>query len=186
MPWRRQKNECPASWVNKMANRASEKDQPLPNVDGCCQIQCSGKRSPSLTSGGRPRRKFCMRSAPVLAVVKMLTISKHKGIQAMEVDARGENFEWSTESSVKRGGYESSRCSSLPGLKRTALPGVMVTSAPVRGLRPIPVFRGRTLNTPNPRNSMRSPDARAFLRLSKTVSTAASALLRGSPVFAIT
>jgi hypothetical protein len=83
-------------------------------------------------------------------------------------------------------GYESSRCSSLPGLKRTALPGVMVTSAPVRGLRPIPVLRGRTLKTPNPRNSMRSPDARAFLRLSKTVSTAASALLRGSPVFAIT
>ena len=37
---------------------------------------------------------------------------------------------------------QSIRCSSLPGLKRTALPGVMVTSAPVRGLRPMPVLRG--------------------------------------------
>jgi len=38
----------------------------------------------------------------------------------------------------------------LPGLKRTALPGGMLTSAPVLGLRPIPVLRGRTLNTPKP------------------------------------
>ena len=29
----------------------------------------------------------------------------------------------------------------MPGLKRTALPGVMLTSAPVRGLRPMPVLR---------------------------------------------
>jgi hypothetical protein len=35
----------------------------------------------------------------------------------------------------------SSECSSLPGLKRTALPGVMLTSVPVRGLRPMPVLR---------------------------------------------
>ena len=33
----------------------------------------------------------------------------------------------------------------------------MATSAPVRGLRPIPVLRGRTLKMPNPRNSIRSP-----------------------------
>ena len=33
-------------------------------------------------------------------------------------------------------------CSSLPGLKRTALPGGMETSAPVRGLRPDAGFPG--------------------------------------------
>jgi len=38
----------------------------------------------------------------------------------------------------------------------------MLTSAPVRGLRPIPVLRGFTLKTPKPRNSMRSPCVRAF------------------------
>jgi hypothetical protein len=32
-------------------------------------------------------------------------------------------------------------------LKRTALPGGMFTSSPVRGLRPIPVLRGFTLKT---------------------------------------
>ena len=54
-------------------------------------------------------------------------------------------------------------CSSLPGLKRTALPGGMETSAPVRGLRPMPVLRGCTLKTPNPRSSMRSPVRSEFL-----------------------
>ncbi len=73
-------------------------------------------------------------------------------------------------------------CNSLPGLNRTAFPGGMLTSAPVRGLRPIPVFRGRTLNTPNPRNSMRSPFASARFMLSKTVSTATSALVFVIPV----
>src|SRR3954453_12499550 len=73
-------------------------------------------------------------------------------------------------------------CSSLPGLKRTALPGGMETSAPVRGLRPIPVLRGLTLNTPKPRNSMRSPCSRAFFMDSKTVSTAISALVLVMPV----
>src|SRR5215469_11443539 len=77
-------------------------------------------------------------------------------------------------------------CSSLPGLKRTALPGGMDTSAPVRGLRPIPVFLGRTLNTPNPRNSMRFPAANAFFMLSNTVSTASSALVLVMPVLATT
>ena len=48
-------------------------------------------------------------------------------------------------------------CNSLPGLKRTALPGGIATSAPVRGLRPMPVLRGRTLKMPKPRSSMRSP-----------------------------
>ncbi len=33
-------------------------------------------------------------------------------------------------------------CSSLPGLKRTAFPGAMLTSVPVRGFRPMPVLRG--------------------------------------------
>src|SRR6266699_825627 len=33
-------------------------------------------------------------------------------------------------------------CNSLPGLTLTALPGAIETSAPVRGLRPMPVFRG--------------------------------------------
>src|SRR5262252_7552163 len=80
-----------------------------------------------------------------------------------------------------RHGY-SIDCSSLPGLKRTALPGGMLTSAPVRGLRPMPVFRGRTLKTPKPRSSMRSPCDRAFFMLSKTVSTAISALVLVMPV----
>src|ERR1700733_14181091 len=73
-------------------------------------------------------------------------------------------------------------CSSLPGLNRTALPGGMATSAPVRGLRPMPVLRGRTLKMPKPRNSMRSPCDRARFMLSKTVSTAISALVLVIPV----
>lgn len=81
---------------------------------------------------------------------------------------------------------ESNVCSSLPGLKRTAFPGVILTSVPVRGLRPIPVLRARTLNTPNPRSSMRSPAAKASFKPSNTVSTAASAFVRGRPVRSIT
>src|ERR1035438_9918872 len=77
-------------------------------------------------------------------------------------------------------------CNSLPGLKRTALPGGIETSAPVRGLRPIPVLRGRTLNTPKPRSSMRSPLPSAFFMLSKTVSTASSALVLVIPVLLTT
>src|SRR6478736_969278 len=77
-------------------------------------------------------------------------------------------------------------CSSLPGLKRTALPGGIETSAPVRGLRPIPVLRGRTLNTPKPRSSMRSPLERARFMLSNTVSTASSALVLVMPVLLTT
>src|SRR5438067_9804897 len=77
-------------------------------------------------------------------------------------------------------------CNSLPGLKRTAFPGGMDTSAPVRGLRPIPVLRGRTLKTPKPRNSMRSPFDSAFFMLSKTVSTASSALVLVMPVLLTT
>src|ERR1017187_6750803 len=73
-------------------------------------------------------------------------------------------------------------CNSLPGLKRTAFPGGMETSAPVRGLRPIPVLRGFTLKTPKPRNSMRSPDSSAFFMDSKTVSTAISAFVLVMPV----
>src|ERR1700733_15240009 len=77
-------------------------------------------------------------------------------------------------------------CNSLPGLKRTALPGGMETSAPVRGLRPIPVLRGLTLNTPNPRSSMRSPLASDRFMLPKTVSTASSALVLVIPVLLTT
>ena len=77
-------------------------------------------------------------------------------------------------------------CNSLPGLNRTALPGGMETSAPVRGLRPIPVFRGLTLNTPNPRSSMRSPLASERFMLPKTVSTASSALVFVIPVLLTT
>ena len=58
----------------------------------------------------------------------------------------------------------------------------METSAPVRGLRPMPVFRGFTLNTPKPRSSMRSPCSSARFMLSKTVSTAISALVLVMPV----
>src|SRR6267142_313154 len=81
---------------------------------------------------------------------------------------------------------QSMDCNSLPGLKRTALPGGMETSAPVRGLRPMPVLRGRTLNTPKPRSSMRSPLASDFFMLSKTVSTANSALVLVMPVLLTT
>src|SRR5207302_8187655 len=77
-------------------------------------------------------------------------------------------------------------CNSLPGLKRTALPGGMLTSAPVRGLRPMPVLRGRTLNTPKPRNSMRSPLARDSFMHPKTVSTANSAFVLVIPVLVTT
>src|SRR5579871_3434660 len=77
-------------------------------------------------------------------------------------------------------------CSSLPGLKRTALPGGMLTSAPVRGLRPMPVLRGRTVKTPKPRSSMRSPRASDFFILSNTVSTAISALVLVTPVLVTT
>src|SRR5882672_2844594 len=73
-------------------------------------------------------------------------------------------------------------CNSLPGLNRTALPGGIETSAPVRGLRPMPVLRGRTLKTPNPLSSMRSPLDSDRRMLSKTVSTASSAFVLVMPV----
>ena len=50
----------------------------------------------------------------------------------------------------------------------------------------MPVFRGRTLNTPKPRSSMRLPAASAFFILSKTVSTASSALVLVIPVLPTT
>src|SRR3984885_5001028 len=78
-----------------MPSKARGKDQALASGEGCFQIQCKGKRSPSWTSGGRPRRKFCMSSAPVLAVVKMLTTSKHSGSQAIERCALGTSSAWS-------------------------------------------------------------------------------------------
>src|ERR1700757_1579258 len=81
------------------------------------------------------------------------------------------------------GGGAGSACSSLPGLKRTALPGGMLTCCPVRGLRPMPVLRGFTLKTPKRRSSIRSPRPRAFFIASKTVSTACSALVRVMLVF---
>ena len=55
------------------------------------------------------------------------------------------------------------RCSSFPGLNLTALPGEMLTSAPVRGFLPTPVFRGFTVKTPNPRSSMRSECPKSLL-----------------------
>src|SRR5579863_8171867 len=91
-----------------------------------------------------------------------------------------------TDNQAQATALQSIDCNSFPGLNRTALPGGIDTSAPVRGLRPIPVLRGRTLNTPNPRNSMRLPWASAFFMLSKTVSTANSALVLVMPVLATT
>ena len=73
-------------------------------------------------------------------------------------------------------------CSSLPGLKRTALPGGMETSAPVLGIPAYARLAGVTLNTPKPRNSMRSPCSSAFFMVSKTVSTAISAFVLVMPV----
>src|SRR3954447_25260339 len=77
-------------------------------------------------------------------------------------------------------------CSSFPGLKRTAFPGGMATSAPVLGFRPMPVFRGRTLKMQKPRSSMRSPLASARFILSNTVSTAISAFVLVMPVLETT
>ena len=54
------------------------------------------------------------------------------------------------------------------------------------GLRGLPVFRGLTLKTPNPRSSMRSPCSSAFFIDSKTVSTAISALVLVIPVLLTT
>src|ERR1700722_17317666 len=62
----------------------------------------------------------------------------------------------------------------------------MLTSWPVRGLRPMPVLRGRTLNTPKRRSSIRSPLPSALFMASKTVSTACSALVRLTPVLLTT
>src|SRR5439155_25537914 len=62
--------------------------------------------------------------------------------------------------------------------KRTALPGGMLTSSPVRGLRPMPVLRGLTLKTWKRGSSMRWPRPRACFNYSKTVSTACSAFVR--------
>ncbi len=62
----------------------------------------------------------------------------------------------------------------------------IATSAPVRGLRPMPVLRGRTLKMPKPRNSMRSLRLSARFMLSKTVSTAISAFVFVMPVLLTT
>jgi hypothetical protein len=48
------------------------------------------------------------------------------------------------------GVIEGNKRSSLPSLKRTTLPGLIATAAPVRGLRAMPVLRGRTLKIPKP------------------------------------
>ena len=72
--------------------------------------------------------------------------------------------------------------SCLPGLKRTALPGEITASAPVLGLRPMPVLRGRTLKIPKPRNSMRWPSDKVRFMLSNTASTAISAFIFVMPV----
>jgi len=72
--------------------------------------------------------------------------------------------------------------SSLPSLKRTTLPGVIGAAAPVRGLRAMPVLRGRTLKIPKPRSSMRSPRAKASFMLSNTAATAISAFVFVMPV----
>src|SRR5579859_3123340 len=82
------------------------------------------------------------------------------------------------EAAVQAFADSSIPCSSFPGLKRTALPGGIFTSSPVRGLRPIPVLRGFTLKTPKRRNSIRWPRPSALFNDSKTVSTACSAFVR--------
>src|SRR5215207_5122746 len=75
---------------------------------------------------------------------------------------------------------------SLPGLKRTVLPGVIATSTPVLGLRPTPFFLSRTWKTPKPRSSMRLPSQRAFFIASMMVSTASAAFTRGTSVISAT
>src|SRR5262249_51452977 len=77
---------------------------------------------------------------------------------------------------------DQSDCKSLPGLKRTAFPGGIFTSEPVRGFLPMPVLRGFTENTPKPRNSIRSLALSASFMQLKMVSTACSALVLLTPV----
>jgi len=67
---------------------------------------------------------------------------------------------------------------SLPGLNLMDRPGGIGTSCPVRGLRPIPRFLGRTINTPNPRISIRWDLSSASLNDSMTASVAISARTR--------
>src|SRR5262249_1708092 len=58
------------------------------------------------------------------------------------------------------------------------LPGGMLTSSPVRGFLPMPVFRGFTLKTPKRRSSMRCPRPSESLSALNTVSTACSTFVR--------
>src|SRR3972149_4986489 len=74
-----------------------------------------------------------------------------------------------------RFGAQGMFCKSFPGLNRIVRPGGIRTSFPVRGLRPMPRFRGFTWKTPNPRSSMRSPRCIEFFIASSTASTACSA-----------
>src|ERR1039457_1663146 len=104
-----------------------------------------------------------------------ISVLRVGGVSGRRIILRGHNFNYLPAPYC-------SVCSSLPGLKRTALPGGIDTSAPVRGLRPMPVLRGLTLKTPKPRSSMRSPCSKALFMDSKTVSTAISALVLVSPV----
>jgi competence protein ComEC len=66
----------------------------------------------------------------------------------------------------------------FPGLKRIVLPGGILTSVPVRGLRPSPFLRGLTWKTPKPRSSIRSPRRIDSFIASRTASTAMTALTR--------
>jgi primosomal protein N' (replication factor Y) len=75
----------------------------------------------------------------------------------------------------RKDGYCARFCRSLPGLKRIVRPGGILTSLPVRGLRPMPRFRGFTWKTPKPRSSIRSPFIIECFIASSTASTAISA-----------
>jgi competence protein ComEC len=66
----------------------------------------------------------------------------------------------------------------FPGLKRMVLPGGILTSVPVRGLRPSPFLRGLTWKTPKPRSSIRSPRRIDSFMASRTASTAMTAFTR--------
>lgn len=96
--------------------------------------------------------------------------------------AHAESIFWTAHLGIPKITAYSSACSPLPGLKGTAFPGARATAVPVRGLRPMPSLRGRTLKTPNPRSSMRSPRLSASFIPPNTVSTALSAFAFEIPV----
>src|SRR5678815_3942999 len=159
---------------------ASEKGNPLSRIEGSCH-----KRS--IVVCEMVPLKSAIRNTPTSSVLRQVnpkrTTFSHGNLRG------GAGIANSTAESklllmkhLHPACRDYNDCKSLPGLKRTAFPGGMLTSDPVRGLRPIPVLRGFTEKTPKPRNSMRSLAFNASFMQLNMVSTACSALVLLTPV----